>query len=438
MNKIKRIKKIIISLMTTIVMVVLNFLGLVNSVYAADLINSAKLEKIGDCGSLLKYNDYTVVTTYVAYKDGENTYPAYCLNVNLPGVGEKGSYTVSTKDLITDVGLWRRIVNGYPYKTLSQLGCKTKEEAFTATKHAIYCYVHDINLENYSAIGEAGKRTLTAMKQIIEDAKKSKETKIGPNISIKKNESAWEQDSISKDYVSKTYEVQANADYKEYSISVEISENKDKPEGWKITDTKNVEKTTFGKGEKFKVLIPINTLTSKGEFRINVKAKFNTKPVLYGKAPNSGLQDYAITTLAYEDGKSSIKDSYGENKTQIIVYKQDRNTKKPLEGVTFDLLNESKEVINSGLKTDSDGKILIQRIVPGKYYLRETSTLEGYIMYDDEVEIDVGLNESFEVTVNNSKETKTEVEKTEKQVTVSKEVEKARVKEIKKLPLTGM
>lgn len=429
MNKITKIRKFIISAITTIVIITVNFLGLQNSVYAAELINNAKLEKIGDCGSLLKYNGVTVVTTYVAYTDGGKTYPAYCLNVNLPGVGEQGSYNVSTDELISDVGLWRRVINGYPYKTLKELGCKTKEEAFTATKHAIYCYVHGVNPDNYSAIGSAGKRTLKAMKKIIENAQNSNETKIEASISINKSIDKWKVDSIDKNYVSKTYAIDANADYKKYTISIEKKGDVNLPEGLRLTGTDNKDKTTFKKGEEFKVLIPIRNLKNNGEFKLSVKAEMNTKPVLYGRAPSSNLQDYALTTLKYEDGKGSTKDSYKQNTTQIVVYKKEKNTNKSLEGVYFDLLDENKNVVKSALKTNNDGKITIGEMQPGKYYLRETSTLDGYVLYDQDIEINIELNEEFKVTVYNSKETKIEVEKSQKEVSVSKEVESKTVNE---------
>ncbi len=72
---------------------------------------------------------------------------------------------MSINSAIKDVGLWRRIINGYPYKTIKELGVENKEEAFTATKQAIYCYIHGNNPEDYGAIGSAGQRTLNAMKK---------------------------------------------------------------------------------------------------------------------------------------------------------------------------------------------------------------------------------------------------------------------------------
>ena len=411
--------------------IILNLLTLQNSIYAAELGSSANLQNSGKCPQLLKYKGNPIITTYVTYNDGTNNYPAYCLNANLPGVGENGNYTVSTNNLVSDVGLWRRVINGYPYKTIGELGCSSKEEAFTATKQAIYCYIHGNNISDYTAIGDAGQRTLNAMKNIITNAQNSNESKLQTSINIDKNLGEWKQDNNDKNYVSKTYKVTANADFKTYAISLEKTGNITIPEGWKITDEKNNEKKTFNKGEKFKVLIPINNLKNDGEFNLNVKAEINSKPVLYGKAPNSSLQDYAVTTLKYEDGEGNIKDTYGKNETKIIILKQDKNSKEPLEGVSFDLLDANKKIVYSGLKTDKDGKIQIEGIMPGKYYLVETNTLDGYSKYDEEINVDVEYNEELKVVVNNSKENKVEIEKNKKEISVKN-------KAVKKLPVTGM
>ena len=427
-NKIKQAIKILVIVIMTII---LNLLTLQNSIYAAELGSSANLQNSGKCPELLTYKGRPIITTYVTYNDGENSYPAYCLNANLPGVGENGNYTVSTNNLVSDVGLWRRVINGYPYKTLGELGCCSKEEAFTATKQAIYCYIHGNNIDDYKGIGDAGNRTLNAMKNIITNAQNSNESKLQTSINIDKNSGEWKQDDNDKNYVSKTYKVTANADFKTYAISLEKTGNITIPEGLKITDEKNNEKKTFNKGEKFKVLIPINNLKNNGEFNLSVKSEINSKPVLYGKAPNSSLQDYAVTTLKYEDGEGNVKDTYGKNETKIIILKQDKNSKEPLEGVSFDLLDANKKTVYSGLKTDKDGKIQIEGIMPGKYYLVETNTLDGYSKYDEEINIDVEYNEELKVVVNNSKENKVEVEKNKKEISVKN-------KAVKKLPVTGM
>ena len=419
MNKIK---KVLLVASIIIANLVFNFLGLTNSVYAAELEGSANLFKIADCDYLLTYKGSPIITTYVGYNDGENTYPAYCLNANLLGVGEIGSYSVQANDFVTDVGLWRRIINGYPYKTLEELGCESKEEAFTATKQAIYCYIHGNNPDNYGAIGEAGERTLNALYQIINNAENSTETKLETSVIIEKESGKWEEDNINNKFVSKTFSVSSNADYKLYTISIENTGKAELPQGLKIVNLNNEEQTTFEKNQKFKIIIPIKELKEGGSFKINISSELNTKPVLYGLAPDESMQDYALTTLKYENASNSIEDNYEKNETKIIVNKKDKESKKALEGVTFSLLDENKKEIKKDLKTNKEGKITISNLLPGKYYLVETNSLNGYINEDKPIEINIKLNETVTVNVDNKKEVI---------------VENPKIPE-KKLPVTGM
>lgn len=433
----KRFKKIVLTLMTMFVTLAMNFLGLANSVYATELGGNIQLQNEGDCGALLKYEGSQVITAYVTYNSSNGkTYPAYCLNKYLNGVGKVEAYAVSANNYVTDVGLWRTIINGYPYKTIKELGCANKYEAFTATKQAIYCYIHGNDVNSYEGIGEAGERTLNALKTIVANAQNSSETKLETSINVDKTISNWEQDKINKEYVSKTYSVKANADFNKYYIKIEKTGEKELPKGIKIVDLNNKEKSEFAKGDKFKILIPISALTSDGTFKINVKSEIKTKPIIYGTAPDASLQDYALTGFEYENSEGTIEDNYYKNDTKIIIHKQDKNTQKPLEGVYFNLLNNKKETIKTGLKTDKNGQIEVKNLMPGKYYLVETSALEGYAKFDKEIEIEVSLNEKFDVIVNNTKEVKKEVEKTKEEITVTKEVEVKQV--VKKLPKTGM
>lgn len=419
MNKIK---KVLIVASVIVANLVFNFMGFTNSVYAAELGGNANLFKIAECDALLTYKGSQIVTTYVGYNDGENTYPAYCLNANLLGVGEIGSYDVQANDFVSDVGLYRRVINGYPYKTLEELGCASEEEAFTATKQAIYCYIHGNNPDDYGAIGEAGERTLNALYQIIANADNSTETKLETSVVIEKDSNKWEQDDIDKNFVSKTFSVSSNADYKTYSISIENVGLTELSQGLKVVNLNNDDQTTFEKNQKFKILIPIKELIEGGKFRINISSELNTKPVLYGLAPDESMQDYALTTLKYENASNSLEDSFEKNETKIIVNKKDKESKKSLEGVTFSLLDENKKELKKDLKTNKDGKIVISNLLPGKYYLVETNALSGYIKDNKQIQVKVKLNETVTVNVDNEKEVIVETPKIPE----------------KKLPVTGM
>lgn len=338
---------------------------------------------------------------------------------------------MSVQEVIKDIRLWRILINGYPYKSIQELGVANKEEAFTATKQAVYCYIHGNRLEDYTGIGEAGNRTLRAMHQIVSSAQNSNETKISSTIQINKEEKEWKQDKLNLEYVSKIFSVSAGANIKNYKINL-TKENAQDIGGIKVTDLQNTEKSEFSANEKFKVLIPIKNMTEEGSFKLTVESQVQTKPILYGVAPNSSKQDYALTAATYENGKGEKSDEYPENETKIIILKEDEKTKEKLEGVEFELLNENKDVIYTDLKTDQDGKIIINHLIPGKYYLRETRTKEGYEKYEELIEIEISLHEQHTITVNNNQEEKPKIEIDRKQK--SKEVSSSKVK---RLPVTG-
>ena len=424
-------KKRAIQIATIILIILtLNFLKIINLTYAssnnenAKNINSAYIYQTGDCGQLLRYKGITVKVSYVEYQNNGVCYPAYCMDKTKPGA-ETEPYEVSVKELIKDLELWKIIINGYPYKSFEQLGVANKEEAFTATKQAIYCYIHKNNPNDYTAIGKAGERTLNALKGILESAKNSNETQISNTININRNTLKWEQDKIDKEYVSRTYSVESKGNINEYQIYLK-NENGIDLGGIKLTDENNIEKSEFKKGESFKILVPIKNMTDKGNIKIEVKAKVETKPILYGKAPNSNMQDYALTAETYEDGEGYINEEYQKNETKIILIKQDAETKERLENIEFQLLDENKKVVYSNLKTNKEGKIVIENLVPNKYYIKEINSIDGYEIYDELIEVDIALNEELTVTINNNKEEKPVFEKIEKE------------KSVRKLPITGM
>lgn len=427
--KKKKIVKNIGRIFIIISSFIMTFLGLTNISFAQN-IDSAHIYMVGDCGKLLTYKGSPIKVSYVEYTEGGVRYPAYCLDATKPGA-ETMEYTVSVTNSINDVELWKRIINGYPYKTIEELGVANEKEAFTATKQAVYCYLYKHNPSDYGAIGEAGQRTLNAFHKIISDAENSSETKIASTISISKENTQWIQDKIDKEYVSKSYSVNAGAEISNYKVTLTKDNNKDISD-IKITDENNQEKTEFMPNERFKVLIPIKTLTEDGKINLKVEAEVKTKPVLYGTAPDSSYQDYALTAATFEDGLGNISDTYFKNETKLIIVKKDQETGDVLQGVEFNLLDKDKNVVYSDLKTNEEGKIEINNLIPGTYYLKETNTIDGYEPYEQLVEIDIKLNQEITITINNLKE---EVPKIETKEETAKEIKNMSVK---KLPKTGM
>lgn len=326
--------------------------------------------------------------------------------------------------------MWRIIINGYPYKTIQELGCNNKEEAFSATKQAIYCYIHGNNPNDYSGIGEAGSRTVRAIKQILANSERCTETKISNNVNIIKEQEKFDVDNKEKTYVSKTYSIKAGTTISNYKVQLtKIQE--ELPEGIKITDINNNEKTEFAQNEKFKILIPIRNLTKENKFNIEIQTKINSKPILYGKAPNASYQDYALTAATYEDASGKTEDKFYKNETKVKIIKQDAETKERLENVEFNILDSNKKVIYSNLKTNSNGEIEVTNLIPGKYYIQEVSTKDGYELNNETFEFNVKLNEVFTITIDNSFKKEPEPKITKQEISHT-------VENIKKLPVTGM
>ena len=263
-------KKIISILMISIVCIS-NFIGIfgTNKVKAAIApIENAKPYSKGEV-VLFSYDGIGIGVEIQVYKKDGIEYPVYCLNKGKRGVEVGFEYTVDVNQMLSNQKIWRAIINGYPFKTPAELGCNTMEEAYAATKMAVYdaMYNYDLNKFDTYKHPETDKRTVQAIKKIITNVRKSTETKIAATLNIKPEQNSWVVDKIDKQYVSKTYSVQASAVNKKYTIALSISSDA----RFKITDVKNTEKTEFDTTEKFKVLIPIVDLEKSGEFTLTAK-----------------------------------------------------------------------------------------------------------------------------------------------------------------------
>lgn len=301
-------QKVIIPAITIISILITNFTMLTNCVKAASLteIPNIEIHANGYCGQLLKYKGVIVKTTFVQYSHNGNNYPAYCLDKTLIGVSDELTYSVSTNDKIHDLGLWRTIINGYPYKSVTELGVENELEAFTATKQAIYCYLFENTPGDYEAIGEAGERTLNALNMIVTNAQNSTETQEENILKIKANREEWTEDETDSNYISKTYSVISNLRHLDYEIEL----NSVLPEGSKIVGIDGNEKFRFTENEKFKIMLLKNSLTENGEIQLTITTEAKTKPVIYGASPNSAWQNYALTGYMYEESQTEYLDKY--------------------------------------------------------------------------------------------------------------------------------
>lgn len=412
MNKVK--KGILAIFMLSII--------LTNSVFAVETLN---VKAIKECPVLLQYGNIKIGTTLAKVNINDKEYPVYCLDVSKPGVatGKLPEYNVTLKDTIENQEVYRAIINGYPYKTIEELGVKTEEEAFTATKQAVYSMLYNRNVDEYSAINtEAGHRTYNAYRNIVLAARGSNKVYENAKFELKADKE-WKKDEENK-YLYKNVELNANLK-SNFDIKLEGYKNNI----FRLEKEQIIGKETDNKKEKYILKIDlkdINKFNILGKeifknLKLTATAEVETNPVYLGKEETGTRQDYAISGVRFKGREErSLNIDIPKNETKIRIVKISKEEDKKLENVKFELFD--KENKSLGIKTtNKNGEIIYENLIPGKYYLKEIEAKAGYNKLNDLIEIEVKYGEEKEVKVNNEKI----------KIIVNNK------KEVKKLPKTG-
>lgn len=406
MNKVLKILLIIL------LVIVANIGILVNTVQAVENGEQITIYSKGYFNRVIRNNGIVIKTAHAVYQENGKEYPVYCLNRELHGVGEYiATYDVKDQGKIEDLGLWRVVINGYPYKSIEQLGVTNEEEAYIATKQSIYCYIYNTGTELYSAINEQGERVINAMNNILENAKNSNESFDNPNIEIEQSEK-WNVDEIENKYVSKEYKIKSNKNISKITLNLESQ-----PKGTKITN--------LDEDGKFKILIPIENLKESGKFKIKIQTELETKPIFLGEAPSNDLQNYLLTAYSYEDMDKEFEQEYEKNNTKIIIEKTDNDTNEVLKGAKFEILDEKQKSIRVA-ETNNEGQVILDGLMPGIYYIKEIQAPNGYSIDSELKKAEIKLNQEIFLKIKNNK------------IIIKQEEPQKPIVEIPKLPVTGM
>lgn len=405
-------KKVLKILLIVLLVIVANIGILVNTVQAVENGEQITIYSKGYFNRVIRNNGIVIKTAHAVYQENGKEYPVYCLNRELHGVGEYiATYDVKDQGKIEDLGLWRVVINGYPYKSIEQLGVTNEEEAYIATKQSIYCYIYNTGTELYSAINEQGERVINAMNNILENAKNSNESFDNPNIEIEQSEK-WNVDEIENKYVSKEYKIKSNKNISKITLNLESQ-----PKGTKITN--------LDEDGKFKILIPIENLKESGKFKIKIQTELETKPIFLGEAPSNDLQNYLLTAYSYEDMDKEFEQEYEKNNTKIIIEKTDNDTNEVLKGAKFEILDEKQKSIRAA-ETNNEGQVILDGLMPGIYYIKEVQAPNGYSIDSELKKVEIKLNQEISLTIKNNK------------IIIKQEEPQKTIVEIPKLPVTGM
>ena len=366
----KRKSIVIFTLLITLINAFMPVVNAVNEISKANLIYDHKLDT-----HIMYYNEERqewrkIQFGYIAYKEDGKRYPAYCITLGANGVDEEGPYTVTTDNLLTDKLLYNIVINGYPYKTIEQLGVETEDDAYIATKHAIKCVLLDRDVKSfYKPVDNRGEKIINAIYEISEKGKAGNAVYKEPEIVIKKIGDLIEDGN----YYYQQYFISADVNISEYIVkSIE-----DFPEGSYVADSTGTNVTVFSSNEKFRIMIPKNGLDMDISGKINVVAECKTNAVFLGKAPKSTLQNYAVTCSPYASYEASAEFNKFTNTSSIKIIKQDAESFNPIKNVEFGLYKENEEYIASG-KTNSDGMLEFKNLYQGTYKIKELTANENY------------------------------------------------------------
>lgn len=365
-----------------------------NIVFAATEISEAYLQDKGDVEWHLQYwneeqNVWSyITTTYVTYNEGGKEYPAYCMNREYPGVGEYDSYTVDIDSVVDDVRVWRTVINGYPYKSASDLGVANNLEAFQATKQAVYCIIYGFDpVTRFRSAAQGadarGDAIRTAIINLVNIGRNGTQTPYTAGISTSKVGNLTKEGN----YYSQEFKINCGVRASEYRITATDG----MPSGTIITDTNGNQKTTFSGSDNFKIKIPTSQMGNDINITFSIQGKAETYPVFYGKTRISGTQNYAVTFDPLGDvvgvGTLSLKTNTG----RIVINKTDDETSEPISGVTFQLTKEDGTVV-ANATTNDKGVATFSGLYQANYKLKEISTNANYVLNTKEFDVNVEYN----------------------------------------------
>ena len=382
-----------------ILLLVLSLFSAFSNVFAATPISSALIKNGGDCGYHLQFWDTKqnawsyIITTYVYYEEGGKQYPAYCLQSNLPGVGQSSEYNVSVDDIINDVRLWRVAINGYPYQSPQSMGLENQYDAFVATKQAIYRVLDGRDPNTfYNGADARGQAIKNAIINLVNIGRNGTQTPVNTDVTTNKIGEFVEDG----DYYSQEYSISSPVETSEYTITA----TNGLPNGSQITNMSNNVQSTFSGSDHFKVRIPKTSLSSDINVTIVRQAKCKTYPVFYGKTTVPGTQDYLLTFDPFGDVAGRADLNIKTNTGKIKIVKNDEDTNQPISGVTFQLLTKDGTVI-ANATTNERGEITFPNLYQNNYQLKEISTNDNYILNEMTFDVNVEYNKTTTKTITN-------------------------------------
>ena len=393
--------KIIATLLLTIMLIsnIIQLIPLLES-NAANVGDTIFISSVGEVEHHLKSHATSsggyVITNLAGYQDNGTFYPAYCLDHTAHGVEDGDGYNVTLTDLIKDTEtynkVWRTAVAGYPYHTAEELGVSDWTYAYQATKMAIYCVLGQANTSDFYADDPVGQSIVGLIQKLVNEGNNGAATYMTPVAEITKAGDI----SLEGNYYIQKYNLTSNLDLSDYNLAISGF-----PNGTVLTDSNGTPKTAFSAGEQFQIRFPKDEFEIQninGKIRGTVKTK--SYAIFYGSSFNPATQDYALTADPVSLTSCSTDVSIKNNNGKVKVHKISEDGNFPIEGVTFELLDQTGNVLKTE-QTNSNGEIEFTDLFKGNYSVREKHTVKGFLLNNEKVDIALEYNGNKDISMSN-------------------------------------
>ena len=372
----------------------------------------------------------TLIYTYYNYvnaKGETREIPAYCVNPNITGVpqtvgvGESIEYLAEEKT--SDPKVLGIVANGYPTRSLEELGLENKYQGYYATKMALWCYLlsnWDINnlKVNSSLTGvelQRAQKMLAAAKDIYARGTAWTEV-LAPEVTCTPDrDTAYQVTIDGKQYKQQIFTFWSRTWVCDYSVEVFFTDPASVPDGTRIVDMNNRDITTItteGTGDgyagQFKVLYPLESVDGEtGSVQLSFRTDVYKYAVYYAvcaeKDQYGNIQNYVVDTDPTTTMSLSAYSNYAdgptiEYETGLRILKYETGTEIPISGCRFEVIGPDGDSVGVFV-TDGDGRIEIPLSKVGNYTVIERDSASHYVISEEPAQnVTVVYDEVAEVT----------------------------------------
>ncbi|MEB5654990.1 MULTISPECIES: SpaA isopeptide-forming pilin-related protein [Bacillus] len=309
---------------------------------------------------------------------------AYCLTLGLKSPNGEDLPEMGKTDNV----VYRVLLNGFPQKSVEQLGVANQNEAHYATQLAVWNALGQLDVNE---LKHANKNVEKAAKAIINAANNSQDTQdIFMNVIPAEKQKAELKGEF---FETNLYTIQTNAKSGSYKVVA-----KNAPNGIKIISENGEVKDQLSVGEKFRIQIPKNTKT--GEFNLSVAANL-TKVQAIAYRGTDTVQN-ATVLLERNEEKLSSDLAVNWEAAGSLKIKKVGESGEVLAGAVFEVFNANNESVGK-ITTGADGTAELNNLPIGTYTVKEIKAPTGYVLGDKPQTIEVKTGETGAVQIVNNK-----------------------------------